>query len=993
MHPVRLNSSQKRRALVSSSALVAVALIASQPAFAQQTTAAAADAAEDEGLIVVTGSLIKNPNIVLASPVNVVSEREIAVRQINNAEQLLRNLPGIVPNIGSAVNNGNGGASFINLRGIGSQRNLALIDGDRLVPAGDGGQFDLNNVPVALLSRVDVLTGGASTTYGADAVSGVVNFVTKSNFTGFDGRISYGLTERGDGQQFRADVTIGGNFADDKGNATLSLGYQKVDPVYQGDRDISLFQINSFNGRAAGGSPTDTPTSFVFALPPAGTPAGAPNPFFLQNNATGTGFVTPNADGFNFAPFNIFQTPFERFNIYATAKYEIADDIEIYGRGMFSRNSVTTIIAPSGIFAESLTTNINNPFISPAQRTAICGAIPTLDCSAGSTASFNIPAVYRRTVEVGPRISRFVTTMFDYKAGVRGKISDGINFDVHAAYGQSTNNQELSGYTLRSRVSQALLADSATTCRNTAQGCVPLNLFGGPGSITPAMVNFIQGTSVVGVDTGLGQVRGLINGDTGLTLPGAANPITFAVGGEYRNYTYRRVPDNLSQVPGELGGGGGAVLPFRGGYDVVEGFAEANIPLVEDKPFFKQLSLEAGIRQSRYEVRAANNPSFSATTWKVGGAWSPTDGLKLRGGYNRAVRAPNIGELFAPTITGLTSLSIDPCAGTAPVGNANLTAVCIAQGAPVASIGTIQNPAAGQAARTFGGDASIRPETADTFTIGAVLTPAFAPGLSITVDYFNVKVNNAITFATPDDVLNACFRNITAASAASPACNTIRRSQVNGRLSGSVNAPAFTFGLPTPLTNLGRIDTSGIDLNASYSTDVGFAKLLFNLTGTYTIDNKFRASPTSLNRECVGQYSVNCGISGGGIQPEWTHNLRTTLDFGSANISLLWTYLSAVDYERILPRAFRGTITGSGPLVGRQVDFNSIRAYNYFDLATGVKVMDNISLDFLVSNLFDEKPPIVGSTLGTTGQNSGNTYPSTYDTLGRRYTVTLGVRF
>lgn len=979
------NTSLKRRALIGSSALVAVALLASQPAFAQQATAAADAAADEEGTIVVTGTLLKNPNLVLSSPVNVVGEKEIATRQINNAEQLLRDLPGVVPSIGSAVNNGNGGAAFVNLRGLGAQRNLALLDGDRIVPSGSGGIFDLNNVPLALVSRVDILTGGASTTYGADAVSGVVNFVTKQNFSGFDARVSYGLTERGDGNAFRADVTMGGDFADGKGNAVISLGYQKTDPVYQGDRDFSLFQINSFNGRAAGGSPTDTPSSFYFT---------ATQPAALQNNATGSGFVTANPDGFNFAPFNIFQTPFERFNIFAQAKYEVADNIEVYGRGIFSKNSVTTIIAPSGIFAESLNVNINNPFISAGQRATICAANPTLDCSAGSTATFNIPAVYRRTVEVGPRISRFVTTMFDYKVGVRGAITDSINFDVHAAYGQSNQVQTLDGYTLRSRVSQALLADSTTACRTSTGGCVPLNLFGGPGSITPAMVNFIKGTSTIAVDTGLGQVRGVINGDVGVSSPFAETPINFAVGGEYRNYTFNRTPDNLSQVPGELGGGGGAVLPFRGGYSVVEGFAEVNMPLVEDKPFFKQLALEAGIRQSRYEVNAPGSPSFNATTWKVGTTWTPVDGVKLRGGYQRAVRAPNIGELFAPIVTGLTSLSVDPCSGTKAQGNANLTAVCIAQGATAAMIaaGSIQDPAAGQAAATGGGNPNLRPEVADTFTVGAVLTPAFVPGLSITVDYFNVKVNGAVSSPSPADVINACFGNITAASATSPACTGIRRSQVNGRLSGSVNAPAFTFGLPTPLSNLGRIDTSGIDLSAAYSTDVGFAKLNLNLNGTYTIDNYFKATPTAVNRECVGQYSVNCGS----IQPKWQHNFRTTLDFGSFNVSALWRYMTAVNYEWRLQntrRAFSGAIAGFGPLVGQTYDFNRISAYSLFDLSAGFKVMDNVNLDFLVANLFDKQPPIVGSTLGTTGQNSGNTYPSSYDALGRRYTVTLGVRF
>ena len=984
---VSTNTSLKRRALVGSTALVAVALLASQPAFAQQ--AAAADtAAGDEETIVVTGSLIKNPNLVLSSPVNVIGEREIATRQINNAEQLLRDLPGVVPSIGSAVNNGNNGASFVNLRGLGFQRNLVLIDGDRLVPADQGGAFDLNNIPLALVSRVDVLTGGASTTYGADAVSGVVNFVTKQNFTGFDARMSYGLTERGDGNTLRADVTIGGDFADGKGNAVLSFGYQKVDPVFQGDRDFSLFQVTSTGargGRAAGGSFTNTPTTFqASADPDTGRAA-----YNLQNNFAGTDFVAQNLDGFNFAPFNIFQTPFERFNVFAQAKYEIADGIEVYTRGMFSKNSVKTVIAPSGIFGQSLNVNINNPFIAPAQRSALCAANSQLDCSAGSTAILNIPTVYRRSVEVGPRTSNYVTTMFDYKVGVRGQITDAIDFDIHGAYGQNSLVQNLDGYILTSRVQQALLADNATTCRVAAGGCVPLNFFGGPGSITPAMVSFIRGQSTSQIDTGLGQVRGVISGDTGITSPLAANGISFAVGAEHRNNTYSRNPDSLSRVPGELGGGA-QILPFQGGYSVTEGFAEVNVPLVEDKPFFQSLSAEAGVRQSSYKVRAAGNPSFNATTYKGGLAWSPVDGVKLRTSYARAVRAPNIGELFGPVITGLTSLSIDPCSGSKPVGNANLTAICIAQGATASQIGSITDPTAGQANATGGGDINIQPEVADTFTIGGVLTPSFAPGLSITVDYFNVKINSAISTRTPDDTLAACFGTVTAASATSVACQQIFRTRTTGGLSGGGGAFA---GLLRPLTNLGRFDTSGIDLSAAYTADAGFATVSFNLNGTYTIASRFRAAPTSINRECVGQYSVNCGVTGGGIQPKWSHNFRTTFDFGGVNVSALWRYIGPVEYERILPRVFSGTITGSGPLVGRTFNFNKISDYNFFDLAAGFKVMDNISLDMLVSNLFDRQPPIVGSTLGTTGQNSGNTYPSTYDTLGRRYTITLGVRF
>jgi outer membrane receptor protein involved in Fe transport len=195
------------------------------------------------------------------------------------------------------------------------------------------------------------------------------------------------------------------------------------------------------------------------------------------------------------------------------------------------------------------------------------------------------------------------------------------------------------------------------------------------------MVDFINGRSYIGQDTSLGQVRGVINGDLGFSSPSATNAIGFAVGAEYRKYGYTLSPDSLAQVPGELGGGGGAVLPYVGGYSVKEVFGEINAPLVEDKPFFELLSVEAGIRQSKYSNTAPNSPSFNATTWKVGGTWSPTSDLKIRGGYQHAVRAPSIGELFAPSVTGLTNLADDPCSGSKPTGNAILSAVCIAQGA------------------------------------------------------------------------------------------------------------------------------------------------------------------------------------------------------------------------------------------------------------------------------------------------------------------------
>ena len=305
---------------------------ASAPAAGATDAAALPNPTDDTGAIVVTGSLIKNPNLRSAAPVQVVGKEEIQLRQSNTAEELIRDLPGVVPSIGSAVNNGQGGASFVDLRGLGQQRNLVLLDGSRLVPADITGPVDLNNIPLALIERVDVLTGGSAVTYGADAVSGVVNFITRQDFSGIEINSGNQINQRGDGREFRTDVTIGGNFDDGKGNAVLSIGYQQQDPVYQGDRKYSEFAIGSFTG-AAGGSGTTTPTRFGgFGL--VGSKQIDPS----------TGTLGPLNQLFNYNPYNLFLTPFKRYNIFGEAHYDVSDKVSFYTRGLFSKNTVQQVL-------------------------------------------------------------------------------------------------------------------------------------------------------------------------------------------------------------------------------------------------------------------------------------------------------------------------------------------------------------------------------------------------------------------------------------------------------------------------------------------------------------------------------------------------------------------------------------------------------------------------------------------------------------------------
>ncbi|MET0374480.1 MAG: TonB-dependent receptor [Rhizorhabdus sp.] len=942
----------------------------------QQQSTPNASAPADEGQdIVVTGTLISNPNLVSSSPVNVVSENELTLRNVNNVEQIIRELPGAVPGIGSAVNNGTGGFATINLRNLGSQRNLVLLDGDRLVPAAAGGTVDLNNIPTALVQRVDVLTGGASTTYGADAVSGVANFITKKNFAGMEATASQQITERGDSNYFRADLTVGANFDDGRGNATLSLGYQEADPLYQGARDVSVFSIGGANGVAAGASPTSTPTRIAIA----GND--------LQVNPAGTALV-PFYNGFNFSPYNIFQTPFKRYNIYAQANYEVNDNLEVYTRGLFSKNTIRSIIAPSGIFGEALTIPGSNPYLPAGIRDQLCTLNGiALGAACNTNTAIALPEVYRRSVELGPRVSTYTTTIFDYKAGLRLRFSDHVKLDVSAAYGESNLDQSQTGYVLRSRVQQALNATNTTTCNVTTNGCVPLNLFGPAGSITADQAAFLSGESSIAINTALSQVRGVLNGDFGTTSPFANEPIAFAAGGEYRKYSYNRIPDAYALVPGELGGAGGAVTPFAGGYDVREAFGEIIAPLVADRPFFHSLTLEAGVRYSDYKVEAANSPTFNATTYKFGGSFEPVQEIKFRGNYQRAVRAPNISELFTPVSTALDSLppGLDPCVGLNVRNVPNLRAACLAQGAPLSAINSttgILEPASGQPNVTGGGNPNIRPEKADTYTFGVVIQPrGIVPGLSIAVDYFNIKVRDAITSATPGDILAQCFGTnpaaITATQAASAACTSIRRSTATGRLSGS---SATVAGLPQPLTNRGRLRTDGIDLNANYTRNFGDVGLNLSFQGTWTAHRYFRASETAYDRDCVGYYSSSCES----IQPEFQWNQRTSLSFGPGTLSLLWRHIGKVQYEALAPDAaarlistplFNGTVTGPTPLAGGTYNFNRIGAYDYFDLNVQVEVNENLTFTAGVRNLLDKQPPLVGASIGSTAYNSGNTDP------------------
>ncbi|WP_245755842.1 TonB-dependent receptor domain-containing protein [Qipengyuania nanhaisediminis] len=939
--------------------------LGAQPVFAQDADVTVADEEQTPPTaIIVTGSRISNPNLEQSSPIQLVTSEDIGIQQVTNAEELLVDLPGVVPGFGNNVNNGSGGFSALNLRGLGTNRNLVLVDGTRVVPSTLTSTTDLNIIPVALVERVEVVTGGASSVYGADAIAGVANFILKDDFVGAEFSGTAGITEQGDGERVRADITLGAGFDDGRGNATLSLGYQNISPVLQGDRDVS--KKTFFVGGQEIGSGTSVPTRING-----------------DQYDPETGTLVPTYNSFNFAPFNYFQTPLERFNAFATANYEVSPGVEFYTKGMFTKASVKLQLAPSGLFGDTWQFPLNNPFLTDAIRDQICAdnEIDPATCIAAGNATspedpnyLEVPTIInRRLVEQGARETDYTTNQFQLWAGVRGGLTDLLDYDVYATYGESDRAQTNLNWGLKSRVQQALRANDATTCSDPSNGCSPINLFGDGTSISPESIAFFNQPAGNTVSTSLAVVSGSISGD--LTETGflaAETPIGFAIGAEYRDYGASQRSDVSFGTQDEVLGTGAPSPSYSGGYSVKEIFGEVIVPLIENS-FIYGATLEAGIRVSDY------SNTGTSTTWKAGGSIEPFEGFVFRGIYQQAVRSPNIAELFLPVTTGLATLAVDPCQGAAPTTNATLASICQAQGAPASSIGSIPAPSAGQVNATSGGNPNLDVETAKSYTLGVIFTPNFVPGLAFTADYYSIKVEDAITNPTTNDILDPCFGpNGNTPDASAEECGLIGRNPLNGSLNGGGD----TQGLFLGLTNQGTIETSGVDARLTYDMPTGFGGLGFDFGVNWVDEIKFQASPTSINRECVGQYSSNCSFFNGEIVPEWSANARVTAnldDFGA--VSLRWRWIDGVNYEEALSTD------------GILEEYLSIPSYHYFDLNVRADVNDRMSLTFGVFNLLDKEPPSVSSYIGTTAQNSGNTYPSTYDVLGRRYSVTANISF
>jgi len=952
-------------------------------ALGMQTAYAQEDAAQPLQKVEVTGSRIPTLNTEGASPVTTLTAKDIKADGVRNVEDMLNNLPQVFASQGAAISNGASGTATANLRNLGSDRTLVLVNGKRL-PAGSvtDSAPDLNEIPAGLIKRVEVLTGGAGAVYGAGAVSGVINFILRDNFEGVEVQgnlsghnhqqhsdIASVVSGRGfkvpgdvnfDGKTKDASILMGSNFDNNKGNATLFFSYKETDAVLEAARDFTSCALAGGSaGFSCSGSGTQASGRITNSL-------GS----FTNDGSGGVRKYSSATDAYNFGPLNYLQRPSQMYGFNAQAHYDINDKVRVYQEFGFHNYSTNAQIAPGGIFyGVRATIAGDNPMLTPAWRTAL-----GLTNSPTSTTTVTIG---KRNVEGGPRIDSINDTSYREVLGVKGEVNN-WTYDVFGQYARVSHIESQTNYFSLSKIAKSfdvVNVNGKATCRSVVDGsdpnCVPYNLFGA--TITPDMLNYLNAS---GITTGYTQqiiMGGNIGSDLGvygIKSPWSSNGIGVSFGVERRAEKLVFRPDDTS-LSGDLSGAGGASPPLTGGYSVKEVYAETRVPLLEKMPFAESLDLSGSFRRSDYST------DHTANTYGVGVDWAPIEKVRLRGSYQRAVRAPTIPNLYNPQSIGNGGPSADPCSGA--IGSKTLTATaaqCANTGVTAAQYGHIENNTANQYSSLTGGNPNLAPEQGTTYTVGLVLTPI--KNLTMTVDAFKIDIKNTISTVDPTIALTQCL------TTGSPVfCQLVKR-DAQGSLWLSPNGP-LGYVVATN-ANIGAVSTSGVDLGAAYVMRAGsMGTINYNLNGTYMRTSSVENVPGLGKYDCTGYFGSTCGTP----TPEWRHKARVTWSTPwKFDIAGTWRYVGSTKQEGLSSDALLHADTPPATIE------DHLSARNYFDVNVQYAITKKISLSAGINNLFDKDPPIVSTNVtAAAGSANGNTYPQVYDSLGRYFYVNLTARF
>ncbi|WAC46790.1 TonB-dependent receptor [Asticcacaulis sp. SL142] len=996
-----MQTTKKRAVMLAGAAFSALLTgLSAAPVFAQDAPAEpVAEEAVQE--VVVTGTRIRRPNLKSASPITTVSSEEVQLQGAIAVDSFLNDLPMFTADANENGSNGSDGTARINLRNLGSSRNLVLLDGQRFLPTLG---VDVNFIPSTLIERTDVMTGGASSVYGSDAISGVVNFITKKNLQGVRIDANYSIynhqnddsylrginTAKGnelpdknvwDGAKTDFNIAAGSNFEDGKGNVTAYFGYRKMDAVTQDSRDVSNCALNASgtNGSdlSCGGSPQHGYGRFL-VLDEDNPFSG--NDYSNAKDGSKTWALTDSSYDYNYAPTNYFQRDSERYTAGAFAHYDLNEHAQFYGSFMFMDDHSVSQAAPSAIwFYNPFTINCDNPYMSTAQRSILCAGATAQ--ATGETKAY----VTMRAVNGEPRRNDMRHTDYRFSGGVKGQINDAFSYDVNYMYASILDRANYQNDINQNKAAQALQAETVNgeiVCKDTSNGCVPIDVFSATGP-TAAMYEFLYAPTYTKTDQTLKSFGGFISGDLGrygVTSPWAADGLAMVLGFEHREETLDTRYDQVQLDAGQN--------DIDGKVKAEEIYAELDVPIASDKPYINSLDLSLGYRTSTFNVSSSTVSGIEkdTETYKIELKYSPTPDVLFRTSYNKAMRAANISELFAAQGVGNSSYD-DPCSK----GNLNLAEhptleECMRTGVTEAQYNnkSIIDCAAGVCTALGGGNPNLDPETAKTLTYGFVLTPQAIPGLSVSLDYFDIHIDDYIGTISPSVTMSQCI------STGDPYyCNLINRAS-NGVLT-SPNLQTDGYVIATNL-NTGYLETTGFDVTANYTlkTDelfgADYGSVNFAMVGTLLKSLETEVLPGLGSYDCTGLFGPTCGQP----SPEWRHNVRATWNlpwkdvvWAPESLSINWRYFGEVSL----------TNNTSDPyLTGTVSERNAkIEAYNYIDVAASYKLR-GMAIRVGVNNLFDKAPPAVANGLLYSFGN-GNTYPGTYDALGRMVFVGLSAKF
>jgi outer membrane receptor protein involved in Fe transport len=747
-----------------------------------------------EEIIVVTGSTIGRKTLTTPAPLTVLNRESLIAAGKSTVGDIIQFLPAQTNGINAQTNNGGDGSTRVDLRGLGAARTLTLINGRRVVSSGNGANssVDLNTIPLAVIDRVEVLKDGASAVYGSDAIGGVVNVITRTDFTGSEANVYTGGAQRGDGFVYDASFVTGYNSDSKNGNIMFSAGVQKQSPVFAGDRSFSSYDKTydyATRTEVRGGS-TAAPGGRINAKAIDINGDGKPDTVNLCGDGVqfctsdGKGgyrpFLTPD-DLYNFQPVNYLYTPSARYNLYGAGQYKLRPEVSTFFEASYMNRASDQQLA-------------SEPFSN---------AVPISKDSMYNPLGGDILGYQRRLDEFGPRSTVEAVNNFRIVAGLQGSVPNDVDlfknfkWDVSYNYGRNDGEVRNQGNLIKSRLANALgpsfiNAQGVPTCGTPAKpiaGCVPMNILGPVGSIDSAAKQYVTFT---GVRSGYSEQQAVSAGAHGrlLTLPNNGD-LSLAVGGDFRKESGGTTPDPLTATGDTTGN---AQAPTQGSYDVVEGFGELSLVPVSGKPLADWLELDLAARAFRY------NTFGSGVTWKAGVLFRTFNGISLRGTYSTAFRAPSVIELYQGKADSFPATA-DPCdtkpRGTTIALDPMVAAQCAAQGVPSnASFGTAQQ-------RTqIGGNINLEAETAKVITAGVVFEPPQVKGLSFTADYWKIDIDNAIQALGATVILASCYNH-----GVQQFCDQIHRNPTLG------NAIDY---IDNPVQNVGGTATSGVDFAAGY---------------------------------------------------------------------------------------------------------------------------------------------------------------------------------